>query len=43
MGAKKRMMPSFVLTVLAFVGTIGIMTPNCLGWFYKPKKPEGLK
>ncbi len=39
----KSIMSSLFTAVLAFIGTLAITTPTCLGWFYEPKKPEGLK
>ncbi|MCB8817578.1 cyclic lactone autoinducer peptide [Desulfosporosinus shakirovi] len=38
----KSVMPMLLASVLVFVGTLAINTPTCLGWFYEPKKPEGL-
>jgi len=32
-------MTSLLASMLAFVGTLAITTPACLGWFYEPKKP----
>lgn len=31
---------AMLTAVLAFVGTVGTVAPNCIGWFYEPKKPE---
>ncbi|WP_366922470.1 cyclic lactone autoinducer peptide [Metallumcola ferriviriculae] len=28
--------------LLAFVATLSTVTPNCIGWFYEPRKPETL-
>ncbi|NLL51729.1 MAG: cyclic lactone autoinducer peptide [Peptococcaceae bacterium] len=42
MKARKKAAPSLLLSVLGLIGTLGIITPNCLGWFYEPKKPEGI-
>ena len=43
MKPEKRVISSLLTSVLAFVGTLAITTPTCLGWFYELKKPEGLK
>ena len=39
----KSAMTMLLASVLVFVGTLAINTPTCLGWFYEPKKPKGLK
>ncbi|MGI6318035.1 MAG: cyclic lactone autoinducer peptide [Dethiobacteria bacterium] len=30
-------------SLLVFVGTLGVASPMCVGWFYSPKVPEELK
>ncbi|NLI90687.1 MAG: cyclic lactone autoinducer peptide [Peptococcaceae bacterium] len=42
MRRKSRTVPSILLSALAFIGTIGIVTPNCFGWFYEPQRPKEL-
>ncbi len=42
MKTPKEAVSSLFLSVLALIGTVGIITPNCLGCFYEPKKPEKL-
>jgi cyclic lactone autoinducer peptide len=42
MGITKKIRSSIILPALAFIGAIGIITPNCLGWFYEPKRPKEL-
>ncbi|MDI6879828.1 MAG: cyclic lactone autoinducer peptide [Desulfitobacteriaceae bacterium] len=43
MGQRKSIASLLFVSVMAFIGTLAITTPACLGWFYEPKKPEGLK
>ncbi len=31
------------VSLLSFVGAFALVTPTCLGWFYEPKRPEGLR
>ncbi|AIS51745.1 hypothetical protein TKV_c05470 [Thermoanaerobacter kivui] len=39
----KKVRPMSILgTVLTFIGTLGLVTPACIGWFYKPQVPEVL-
>lgn len=38
----KNTLSMLLASVLVFVGTLAINTPSCLGWFYEPKKPNGL-
>jgi len=40
---KKNNFTSLFASMLAFVGTMAIVTPTCLGWFYEPEKPGSSK
>lgn len=33
---------SVIGTMLAFIGALGLSTPACIGWFYKPDLPSAL-
>lgn len=40
----KRFQPlAAIATVLAFIGSLGLVAPACIGWFYKPQVPEILR
>lgn len=43
MFSKKNIILTFATSVLAMIGTIAIVTPSCIGWFYQPQLPEELK
>jgi cyclic lactone autoinducer peptide len=34
---------SLLGTLLTFLGTLGLVTPACIGWFYKPQVPNALQ
>ena len=33
---------SIAFAALAFVASLGMVTPGCIGWFYEVKRPEEL-
>lgn len=33
---------SIIGIMLAFIGALGLSTPACIGWFYKPNLPLAL-
>ncbi|MGB9679606.1 MAG: cyclic lactone autoinducer peptide [Thermoanaerobacteraceae bacterium] len=40
MNTKKVSFTSIVASLLAFVGTLGLASTTCIGWFYKPQVPD---
>lgn len=40
---KKNPFSTMLASMLVFVCSFAVVSPNCLGWFYEPEKPEVLK
>lgn len=39
----KKSILTFATSVLTMIGTIALVTPACIGWFYQPQLPAELK